>query len=329
MRVQNRQRAFSWALAAALSLAAPLARADDTTAEALFDEGVRAKRAGDFVRACPLLEQAVEQKGGAAVGGLLELGACWEKLGKTASAWAAYRRAAGFAKQQKDARFEAARDHVARMEPLLHKLTITVARELSGNTGLQIKRGNELVPREALALAVPVDPGALLVTAELAGKEPFRAELTIPAAAGNTSVTIPPWGASDVAPAPEKAPSRPVAAPPQHEIGTMGAFGIAVGVLGAAGVGTGIGLGLIAQSNYDVALTDPRHACVGLVCNAAGKVAVDDARNLRDGATIAIVVGSVALAGGVTMLVIDLAIPKQQASVALGPGSLLMSWRLP
>ncbi len=328
------QRTFSDALRSCLLLASlcvpARATADDALAETLFDEGMRAKKAGDYAKACPLLHRAVEQKGGAAVGGLLELGDCWEKAAKTASAWSAYRRAAGFAKQQKDARQETARGHVERLEPGLHRVVISLAPGVAELPGLSIKRGTELVPLEALGIAVPVDAGALVVVAEAPGRPAFQREVVIPEARGITTITVPTWpAAAPPAPVREPAPeATAIVANEQHTLGPWGGVGIAATVLGAAGLATGLGLGLSARSSYEDAIQDPAFACAGGLCNAAGKAAVDEARALGDGATGSMVVGAALLAAGSTLLVVDLALPKRP-QVAIAPGAVVLGWRLP
>src|SRR6185369_4715015 len=92
-----------------LALTAPAfaeaSSSDKAAAEALFDEGRRLAQAGKFAEGCPKLEAS--QKLDPALGTLLNLADCNEKLGKTASAWAQYReatslaRAAGSAEREK------------------------------------------------------------------------------------------------------------------------------------------------------------------------------------------------------------------------------------
>src|SRR4051794_20217691 len=77
------------------TLSGPVAMAQSTSdkvaAESLFDQGRDAMRKSDFARACGLLERS--QKLDPAVGTLLYLGECYERSGRTASAWATFREA--------------------------------------------------------------------------------------------------------------------------------------------------------------------------------------------------------------------------------------------
>jgi len=77
------------------SRAEPIAAAsasDRITSEVLFERGRSLFIEGRFMEACPLLEES--QRLAPGIGVLLHLGACFEKLGKTASAWATFQEAA-------------------------------------------------------------------------------------------------------------------------------------------------------------------------------------------------------------------------------------------
>src|SRR5438132_715593 len=126
-------------LAAVLALA-PRARAETASnqaaAEALFNDGRRLVGEGKFAEACPKFAES--QRLDPAPGTLLNLGGCYEKNGQTASAWATFKLAASIAKQRGRADFESvAREHIAKLEPRLSTLTITVT---ARPDGLAVKR---------------------------------------------------------------------------------------------------------------------------------------------------------------------------------------------
>ena len=101
---------------------------DKAAAEGLFDQGRTAMQEGDFTKACGLLERS--QHIDPAVGTLLYLAECYEKGGRTASAWATFREAADAATAAKEAqRARTGRERAQRLEPLLSRLTIQVAPE--------------------------------------------------------------------------------------------------------------------------------------------------------------------------------------------------------
>src|SRR5438067_1140228 len=102
--------------------------ADKAAAEALFDQGRSAMQEGDFGKACGLLERSQHIDPG--IGTLLYLAECYEKSGRTASAWATFREAADAADRARETgRSKMGRDRAARLEPLRSRLTIQVTPE--------------------------------------------------------------------------------------------------------------------------------------------------------------------------------------------------------
>src|SRR5947207_15885135 len=72
--------------------------AQKAAAESLFDDALKAMKSGHFTEACPKLEES--ERIDPAIGTLLYLGECYEKTGRTASAWATFREAASAAQAQ-------------------------------------------------------------------------------------------------------------------------------------------------------------------------------------------------------------------------------------
>src|SRR5947209_7609130 len=68
---------------------------DKAAAEALFNEGVSLVAAGSFAAGCSKFEasQALDPT----LGTTLRLGDCYERVGKTASAWALFKQSEGLA----------------------------------------------------------------------------------------------------------------------------------------------------------------------------------------------------------------------------------------
>ena len=147
--------------------ASPRDAAAQPAAEAVFEEGLRQFEAGQFAEACPRLEAAVTMTNRTAVGGMLLLAQCWEKIGRLASAWSLFREVAAMATQagQEDRRQEAA-DGEARLAPRLHRIALNVSPELAAVPGLRILHEGVVVPREAWGVPFPADPG----TARLDGR---------------------------------------------------------------------------------------------------------------------------------------------------------------
>jgi len=347
-------RHFRCVMALALSvggLAQPAAAqtvSDKAAAEGLFDQGRAAMQEGDFTKACGLLERS--QHIDPAVGTLLYLAECYEKSGRTASAWATFREAADAAMAAKDPqRARTGRERSQRLEPVLSRLTIQVAPETQHLPGLTVDRRDKPVQPALFNVAVPTDPGEYTVTASAPGYEPMTLTITVPERAGRVSITIPALRKSAE---PDKGgTATPPAGPPPGTVGmgkppgpadTSGAavnlsttpserhsssqrtMGLVVGAAGVVGVGVGTYFGLRSFSKWGDA-----QDCSSTSCSPAdGTLLVDDAKNAATAANIAFGVGLVALAGGVVLYLtapsVDRAAAHRTLHAKVGPGSLVL-----
>jgi serine/threonine-protein kinase len=160
---------------------------NQVAAEALFREARKLLDQGQYEQACEKL--AASQKLDPAVGTLLNLGRCYEKLGRTASAWGAYREAAAAAHANGQAeRLKSARAAADAVEPNLARLTIVVPSTVSA---LQptIERNGQAVPPELWGIAVPIDPGEQTIVARAPDKKPWTTRVSVEPKAAQT-VTI-------------------------------------------------------------------------------------------------------------------------------------------
>ncbi len=139
---------------------------DRVTSQVLFERGRALFIEGRYAEACPLLEES--QRLAPGIGVLLHLGACLEKSGKTASAWAAFQEAADRARAEGDTEREnMARTRANELRTKLSYLTLRV-RNATGEhltatgkvpTGLDLRRDGQPLSISALGLEMPVDPG--------------------------------------------------------------------------------------------------------------------------------------------------------------------------
>ena len=106
------------------------AHAQDAQAQAagraLFNEGVALFNKGDFEAACPKFEASLKQFPGIGTRG--KLAECYEKLGRYASAYQAYREVAQLATRSGDpAREQVASERAKSLEPKLSYVTVVAA----------------------------------------------------------------------------------------------------------------------------------------------------------------------------------------------------------
>ena len=286
---------------------------EKASAEAVFEEGMRLIKQGNFADACPKFE--LSQRVEPAVGTMLYLAECYEKTNRTASSWAMFREAASLAETsgQLD-RMKTAQARAAKLEPRLAWLTIEVAKEALV-PGLQLRRNGVLVSAELSGTPIPVDPGEVLVEASAPGHLPFSTKAKV-TAKGRVTVPIPALQAApEAAPAPAPPPLQaaapaPLAAtagaaapPPSSSVSPPAAEqkSIIPWVVAGAGVvalGVGTVFGLKAMSNAD----DARETCPNGLCNdASGETAASDAHTQATISNVSFVLGAAAVATGVVL----------------------------
>lgn len=249
--------ALSSALAAACAAAAPasIARAQTSAAaELAFREGRQLMNQGRYQEACPKFEES--QRLDPAPGTQLNLADCYEKQGRTASAWETFRAAEAAAHDsgQPDFASEARRRAVA-LEPRLCKLALSAAQPVAG---LEVALDGEPVT-ELIGSAVPVDPGEHAVTASAPARRPWSQRVRIDAPGTTVAVAIP---ALPAIAAGDRAPPRAEARARRPRTGGGGgrrmtplSWGLAVG----AGAALAVGVGLDIAAYRD--LSDCRDRC--------------------------------------------------------------------
>lgn len=288
-RAQSGAKRFALAFASTLGLAAAPARAqaeNQAAARALFDEGRALVKAGNAAAACPKFEGASHLY--PSVGIALNLADCYERVGRTASAWTEFGEAASLAgrSDRPDDAAEARRRQVA----LEGKLTHLVLRAPHDIPGLSVKRDGIELPPAAWDSPIPVDPGPHEVRAEAPERTPWVQSVTAAGAGQTTTVEVPELAAAPPSANPEVAPATTSnAVPPTHPPadqgrGSSGArtagwvlvgAGVAVGIGG--GVLTGVEAGKASSANTAHNRSDYNSAAalwtVGIVGAVAGGVA--------------------------------------------------------
>ncbi len=304
-------------LLVSLTWAHALLAADPAAAEALFKAGKEAVAKGDLETGCAKLRESYEID--PAPGTAFNLAECEEKRGKIATAWGLFEEV----RQRlppSDERVPTVEKRVALLAPRLPKLAV----RLEGPPGATVKRGNTILKGAALGQPLPVDPGEHTLTVELAGHSP--SQTTAKVAEGESKEVVLVVG-----------PKVPAAPPdPQNTSEAEDGLGLTIGGfvlggLGLAGVGAGIGLGLLAKSQYD----DVADQCPDNQCSGAAFEERNGARTLGDGATVAVAIGGAAAATGVVLVVLGFtqsgAYRSEAPRVSLPllapiPGGAALSW---
>jgi len=295
-----------------VAFATGLARANDpAAAEVLFQEGRKLMAEGQIGEGCEKLKDsfALDPMSGT----LLNLADCYEKQGRTATAWARFQNAVSLAKNQgKPEQAAEANRRLKALEAQLSHLTILVSEPVPG---LEVRRDDVEVSPSTYGVHVPVDPGSVVVVASAAGYRTVKLNIEVGAHRDKKSLTIPKLeklengetpeaaGPSAVAeeeaakeePKPQVEPKKPPPAKlkpvvaseppkaPEPEVVSSGInkTPLIVGGLGLAIAATGGVFGYMAtQSNHDANFMCPTH----LNCSAA---ALDKAKKRDNQAMVA------------------------------------------
>jgi len=316
-------------LAAMLAPALPVSAqsaADKVAAESLFDDGKKLMLQGQYAQACSKLEQS--QRIDPGIGTLLYLAECFEKGGRTASAWATFREAASAARAAgQGERARTGQLRADRLEPGLSRLTVNVATENNDIAGLEISRGGAPVSRPLWNIPVPVDPGEHVIEARAPGYKAFSQAIRVGDQGAIAAVRVPPLESdgSAVAPAEPPAqtstPSAPVADgtvnttvdTPLEAAADDGSgrrtLALVVGGVGVVGLGVGAFFGLRAMSKN----SDAEDLCDGSHCFAEAEDLTDQAKNAALISNIGFGVGAAALIGGA---VLYFTAPKAETTTA-------------
>jgi hypothetical protein len=295
------------------SLAIASGADDKAAAQVLFDEGRKLMDQGKFADACPKLESSQRLDPGA--GTLLNLAACYDKNGQTASAWVTYTDAATASEERHPDWAKRANERVKALYPKLSKLTVEMT---SPPPGAVVKRDGKALDVGSLGVAMPVDPGHHVVDVTAPGKLPFHQEVDVAAQGAEARVTI----ALEAAPEQHiEQPLRPVEPLPPADTGRgngMRVAGIVIAGVGVAGVGVGALFGGLAIGQKNAAT--PNCTADLSRCNSAGKSSIDNAMALANVSTVAFIAGGVLLAGGLTLFFVAPR-SKEAVGVSIGPGS--------
>lgn len=288
-----------------LALAEPPKSGPETAAaEGLFYESRTLMQAGRYAEACPKLEESMRLDPG--IGTQFNLADCNEHIGKIATAWVAFNDAAAQSKlSNQPERESVARKRAAALEPRLPRLAVDVT---AAPAGLEVKRDALVVASSAWGTAVPVDPGTHRISVTAPGRQQW--ETTVTAREGKVvriSVPreLPDVGAALVAvPAGRLAELGSVTPAPFPEpiveghSGAQRAVGWVVTSLGVVGVGVGAGFGLSSLGKRN----ESRAHCSALGCDSDGVSLRDDAVRNGNVATISMIAGGAALAGGLLLV---------------------------
>lgn len=314
--------ALSRLVACALVFASPAAvRADDAdppqlpdvaAAESLFAAGRELMDKHAYAEACPKFEESNRLDPSA--GTLLNLGKCMEALGKTATAWAAYKRAITVGKAKGQQRHvDAANEYITEVEPKLVKLVVETDAPVAGLTVTRTDSDGQRVDvgDAALGVEVAVDPSIYRVQAVAPGFDAWAGVADLREQGATVRVVVPPLKVTA-----EKRRVDPP--PPTKKLDPLLVIGGVTAGVGVVGVAIGTAFGIVTLEDANTAILDPK-LCPKYRCTPAGQALISTAETESVVSTVGLVVGGAALVGGGVMITYSLLTSKPHAPVAIAP----------
>lgn len=292
-----RRLALAVVIACALAPSVAHAEPDEQRAKELFEKGRKLAKDGRCAEALSPFQESLRYAEG--VGTLLNLGNCYETLGKIASAHRSFLRAAEVASRNDDKRRDEARERARAIEKDVSTLLIHVPVSLKGSAELRVD--GESWPKDRWDLPWPIDPGV------------HEIEVLTPARPKQTdSVTVKPHGdradwavvvrdpATSPVPPPrrDRAPEGPTEGPPPSS--GQRTLGLVVGGAGALGLAGGIVSGVISISAHSSLVG--RCPSYPKSCDPNDRSALegmnDNAKLSGNISTVSFIVGAVLVAAG-------------------------------
>lgn len=283
------------------------ARAEPTatqkaTAETLFQRGVELADAGRVADACTQFDASLQID--PALGTLFRLADCYDRVGRTASAWALFSEAQARAKAaEQGPRERIAAERVANLELRLSKLSLSVGSNID-LPGLELRMNDAVVPRATWGLEMPVDPGLQRLRLSAPGRRAWEGTVMVEKGPSTGHFALAPLEPAAVEPALKPVSAPPPRAPQAAESGTYPAWlGYAVAGVGLASAGVA---GLMGYRAYDLNQQSLDHcsSANANACTVQGDSLRDDARRAGVVSTVFAVAGGALFAGGVTLVVL-------------------------
>jgi hypothetical protein len=165
---------------------------DKVLAGQLFEDSKALMKAGNFKEACPKLEASAKLDPNAG-GTVLNLGLCYEGLGRPATACAYFKETITRAKAAvppRPDREQMAREHLATLEPILSYVTIRVAPDAHVD-GLHIELDGKSLDEAVWGSSFPIDPGSHHLAVSAPGHDSWAKNVAIGAKADKQTIDVP------------------------------------------------------------------------------------------------------------------------------------------
>ncbi len=268
-----------------------------------FGQALALQTAGDWAGALTLLKEVAAVKSTPQV--RFNMALCEERLGKLVAALGDYELAAADARAEKAD--QVAEEVERRLEALRQRIPKITVNRGSGAEAAIISVDGVSLGDQVIGTPMPTDPGPHTIEARSPGFKPFRQSLRL---AEQQSEAV------EIVLEPEPAPPPEARKPPSPAPlrGRSRVYGYVVGGVGVASLATaGVFLGLRASKINKLDDTCPMSQCP-----RSAQSDIDAGKAYNTAANVTLVIGAVALATGVVLVLTS---PSANTSVALAPTS--------
>lgn len=254
------------------------ARADEDPRQAsrkLVEEANDLGAKGKWSEACPKYAEATKLE--PSLPTTLRLADCYERAGKTASAWQSFSEAASVAAAAGDVKSERlAKDRAERLAARVDRVIIVPP----SIPDVEIERDGKALPKEELGKPVPLDPGEHTVHAWAPGKSSYDVLLKLTGKGDMIRVEIPvlepalPFRLASereptVTTSPGGNPFVEEPPPPVKPLRSLRPWGVGFGIAGLAALGAGAALYANTEDRHPTA-TCAEGRCTGSVALISG-----------------------------------------------------------
>ncbi len=283
------------AITALLVLVLAPAPAAADKADVLFAKGKAQLAKKQYAEACVTFEKVDELDPG--IGAKVNVARCYQEWGKLARAYRWYADAEQMAARTGDKRAPKIKQLITELDPDVPRLTIRAPAGADVEAAA-ITLDDEPVTVAAVGREMRVDPGPHVITYLVDGKDQRKTIAIERGGARELTLELPGEGGSSSS----SSSSRDDDPTPPSPGRTRRIAGLALMGVAAASLGVGGYLALDARGDYRAALD--AH-CMGAkdMCNDEGLRITGDARSRANLATVFVIAGAAAVAGGVVLYV--------------------------
>jgi hypothetical protein len=213
-------------------------------AQELFNEAAKLTGEGKFVEACAKLEESYGLYAG--MGTAFNLARCWQKIGRTASAYALFETVIRKTREAgQEERAVAAQAKLAALLPKLSRLRIDVDRKKRAPNTI-VKKNGEIVAESDWEKPLAVDPATYELEVSADGKTTWTQRVEVKEPGMTVVVTVPELAEAPkpvpvvAAKASQKPKPKPAPAPVRQRRGGHTGLGMGSAAVGAIGISAAI-----------------------------------------------------------------------------------------